>query len=197
MMVKSNLHSFPSPTYATHSLFALLTTQYTSSKLSSSQQPIVAEIIMDLVVGFLGIIDECCGTLVKSAIYDDPCPKDYRETLTQGILGICSATPLDSPLRQALLLALLGEFKRIRCEKREGRVAILAKDESLWYICYLIEEIVGRTGFVGKLIEMDVQRLIWESISVAGEEGMTKGNWIAWKVCGLLGGVGCLTVPES
>jgi hypothetical protein len=194
--VKSHLHSFPSPTYATKSLFALLATQYTSSKLSTSQHHVMGEIIMDLVVSLLGIIDNCCSLFVKSAIYNEPCPKDYRDTLAEGIIAICSATPMDSPIRQALLLALLLEFKQIRCSTREGNVAILARDDQLWYLCFMIEEVIGLTGFVGKLIEMEVQQLIWESISI-GEEGMTKGNWITWKVCGLLGGVGGLSISTN
>jgi hypothetical protein len=51
---------------------------------------------------------------------------------------------------------------------------------------------------VGKLKEMEVN---WESISVGGEEEMTKGNRIVWKLCGVLCGVGCSNVdmkePES
>jgi hypothetical protein len=194
--VKSHLHSFPSPTYATQSLFALLATQYTSSKLSSTQHHVMGEIIMDLVVSFLGIIDDCCSLFVKSAIYNEPCPKDYRDTLAEGIIAICSATPMDSPIRQALLLALLLELKQVRCSTREGNVAILARDDQLWYLCYMIEEVIRLTGFVGKLIEMEVQQLIWESISI-GEEGMTKGSWITWKVCGLLGGVGGLSMTTN
>jgi hypothetical protein len=55
----------------------------------------------------------------------------------------------------------------------------------------MIEEVVGWTGFMGKLIKVEVQQLIWEGILVGGEDEMRRGNWIAWKLCGVLCGVGC------
>src|SRR5208282_530524 len=166
---QSHHHSLPDPTRAIQSIFALLTTLYTYPKLSS-QRSIIAEIIMSLVTNTLNIINESCLLAIKSVIYNDPFPRDYRDSLSQGITAICSITGIDGSLRQALLLGLLVEFRSVRCEGRQGRVAILARDDMLWYVCSLIEEVVGVTGIVGEIVGMQARELVWESIS-AGVEG--------------------------
>ncbi len=102
----------------------------------------------------------------------------------------------DNILRQAILLGLLLEFREVRCEKREGRVAILARDDMLWYVYCLIEEVVEMTGMVGEIVGLQAQELVWESISAGVREEATtsKGSWLAWKVCGLLCGVGAINL---
>lgn len=108
-------------------------------------------------------------------------------------------TGVDNSLRQALLLGLLVEFRKVRCEKREGRAAILARDDMLWYLYCLIEEVVEMTGMVGEIVGLQAQELVWESISCSVTEEVTtsKGNWLAWKVCGLLCGVGAIKLDRQ
>jgi len=179
-------------------MFGLLTSLYTSPKLPS-QRPVIADILMTLVSNSLLLINESCLLLVKSAIYNDPLPRDYRDILAQGILAIFSISGVDNSLRQALLLGLLVEFRKVRCEKREGRVAILARDDMLWYLYNLIEEVVEMTGMVGEIVGLQAQELVWESISAGSmEDEMTsKGSWLAWKVCGLLCGVGAINLDQT
>lgn len=185
-------HSLPDPTHAIQSIFALLATLYTSPKLPS-QTSVIAQIILNLITNTFLLINESCTLAMRSAVYNDPFPKDYRIPLSQGIMTICHITKVDTSLRQALLLGLLLEFKKVRSEKREGRVAILAKDDMLWYLYRLIEEVVSVTGIVGEIVGLQARELVWESIcATGGEEGMTKGCWLAWKVCGLLCGVGAI-----
>jgi hypothetical protein len=89
-------------------------------------------------------------------------------------------------------LRLLLEIKDVRCGQREGRVAILAKDEMLWYLMFMLENVVVHTKTMGELVNMEAGKLVWESMKGGREDGMTKGNWIAWRVCGLLCGVGVI-----
>lgn len=150
---------------------------------------------MELITNALYIVNESCYLSTKCIIYNDPFPKDYRDALCQGVLAVCKITGVDNCLRQALLLGLLVEFKKVRCEIREGRVAILARDDMLWYLCTLIELVINVTGIVGEIVGMQARELVWESISAGAStenEGITKGNWLAWKVCGLLCGVGAI-----
>ena len=190
---QSHHHTLPDPIRAIQSIFGLLTSLYTSPKLPS-QRPVIADILMILVTNTLALINESSLLLIKSAIYNDPLPKDYRDILAQGILTISSINGIDNSLRQALLLVLFLEFRKVRCEKREGRVAILARDDLLWYLYCLIEEVIEMTGMVGEIVGLQAQELVWESISAGSmEEGTTsKGSWLAWKVCGLLCGVGAI-----
>ena len=192
---KSHHHSLPDSTHATHSIFALLTSVYTSPKLPS-QRHIIADILMTFVTNILSLINESCLLLVKSAIYNDPSPKDYREILAQGMLTIFSMTGVDNILRQGILLGLLVEFRKVRCEKRTGKVALLARDDMLWYLYSLIEKVVEMTGMVGEIVGLQAQELVWECISAGvREEGtMSKGSWLAWKVCGLLCGIGAINL---
>jgi len=71
-------------------------------------------------------------------------------------------------------------------------VACLARDDVLWYLCAMIEECVaGMEGGVGEVCARQIQDLMWESLRSDDAEGeMSKGDWLAWKVCGLLCGVG-------
>lgn len=151
---------------------------------------------MTLVTNTLVLINEVCLLLVKSAIYNDPIPKDYRDILAKGILTVCSMRGVDSCLRQAVLSGLLVEFRKVRCEKREGRVAILARDDMLWYLYCLIEEVVEMTGMVEEIVGLHAQELVWEGISGDTMEVRTtsKGSWLTWKVCGLLCGVGAINL---
>jgi hypothetical protein len=190
---KSHYHFLPDPTHAIQSIFALLAIQYIAPKIQS-QRSVIGQIIMDLTTNTLAIINESCLLAINAAIYNDPFPKDYRDALSQGILTICSIIKVDSSLRQALLLGLIVEFRRVRRESREGRLAVLARDDMLWYLYTLIEEVVNVTGIVGDIIGVQATGLVWEIIStgIRENEGMTKGNWLAWNVCGLLCGVGAI-----
>jgi hypothetical protein len=188
---KSQQHRFPEPTRATQSVFALLASLYSSPKFKSHHRLVIGEITIDLVTDCLALINESCLLATKSAIYNDPYTKDYRDPLSMGILAICSVTSKDCPLRQTLLLALLIEFRSVRCSRREGRVAVLARDDMLWYLCNLIVEVVELTETVGEIVAQQAERLACECLSV-GEEEMTKGSWLTWKVCGLLSGIGAI-----
>lgn len=189
---QSQQHHLPEPTRAIQSVFALLASLSLSPKLKSHHRVVIAEITIDLVTDCLALINESCLLAVKSAIYNDSYPKDYQNPMSNGILAICSVTPKECPLRQALLLALLIEFRNVRCSTREGRVAVLARDDMLWYLCHLIEEVVEQTGLIGEIVTQQAEQLAWESLSVSGEEELTKGSWIAWKICGLLCGIGAI-----
>lgn len=140
----------------------------------------------------LSLINELCSLAVKVAIYDDAPPRDYRDAFCRGILALVGACAVTSPLRQGVLLVLVLEFRAVRGSKREGRVALLARDDALWYLCAMIEECVaGMAGGVGEVCARQIQDLMWESLrSDEGEGEMSKGDWLAWKVCGLLCGVG-------
>lgn len=103
-------------------------------------------------------------------------------------MGACGPT---SELRGGVLLVLMLEFRAVRNSRREGRVACLARDDVLWYLCAMIEECVaGMEGGVSDVCARQVRDLMWESFT--GENGMemSKGDWLAWKVCGLVCGVG-------
>jgi hypothetical protein len=125
-------------------------------------------------------------------MYNDAPAKDYRTTLTQGVLALCSPTLPDCALRQALLLRLLLDIKDVRCGQAEGRVSVLARDEMLWYLMFMLENVVVETKIVGDLVRMEAGKLVWESMKGRKDDGMTKGNWIAWRVCDLLCGVGVI-----
>lgn len=174
------------PTNAIQSIYALLITLYSSTKLSPSQTPVVAELIMDLVTNCLTLIDDICTSVVRATLNKPAYPKDYRRHLCSGILTLCTLTPIDSPFRQALLMCLLLEFQAVRSSRREGQIEMQARDDYLWYLYCLIEEIVIRTRRLGKLVVLQAQELIRESISSGGEEGLEKGGWLVWKICGLL-----------
>jgi hypothetical protein len=83
-------------------------------------------------------------------------------------------------------------MRDLRCLPREGRVAVLARDEMLWYLLFMIEHVIVQTGRVGELVKREAERVLWDTISGSRDEGMTKGNWIAWRTCDLICGVGGL-----
>ena len=189
---KSHHHTLSNPTTAIQSLFLLLTQLYSHPKLHPPQPAQVADIILDLVTNTLSLLNELCSLAVKSAIYNEsPLPRDYREVLCRGILALMGSCPVESSLRQGVLLVLVLEFRAVRGSSREGRVACLARDDVLWYLCAMIEECVGGTvEGVGEVCGRQVQELVWESLRSDGEGEMSKGDWLAWKVCGLLCGIG-------
>jgi hypothetical protein len=84
------------------------------------------------------------------------------------------------------------DIKDVRCGQAEGRVSVLARDEMLWYLMFMLENIVVQTKIVGDLVRMEAGKLVWESMKGRKDDGMTKGNWIAWRVCDLLCGVGVI-----
>jgi hypothetical protein len=189
---KSHYHSLPDPTHAIESIFSLLGTVYSSPKLTTSQRSVISEIIIEIVGKCLSIIDTSCILLIKNAIYNDSQHGDYRGILATGILGLCLSTNAECPLRQSLLLRLLLEMRDLRCLAREGRVAVLARDEMLWYLLFMVEHVIVKTGRVGELVKREAGRVVWDTISGARDEGVTKGNWIAWRTCDLICGVGGL-----
>ena len=192
--ITTNPKSEPSsdPTNAIQSIYALLITLYSSTKLSHCQTPIVAELIMDLVTNCVTLIDDICTFVVRATLNKTVYPKDYRRHLCNGILTLCTLTPIDSPFRQALLMCLLLEFQAVRSSRRDGQVEIQARDDCLWYLYCLVEEIIIRTRRLGKLVVLQAQELIRESISSGGEEGLERGGWLVWKICGLLCGSGAV-----
>jgi hypothetical protein len=189
-------HSLPSPDSATSSIFALLGTLYSSPLLNPTNQRILGEIITDLVSDVLHIIKDSCTTFVTCSLYNFTQPQDYRFLLSNAILALTRPVRPDSSLRQALLLRLLLELKAVRCSAAEGRVAMLARDEMLWYLQFMIEEFVAKTGKVGDLVSMQCERVVWDLFVQGREEGMTVGNWVVWRVCGLLGGIGVLKLDK-
>ena len=183
------------PTAAIHSVFLLLAQLYLHPKLTSLQQAQVADIILDLVVNTLCLVNDLCAQAIKSAIYNDPpLPLDYREAFSRGILALVGACSLTSPLRQRVILVLVLEFRAVRCSEREGKVAVLTRDDVLWYLCAMIEECVTEWGLVEGVWTRQVRELVWESLSSDDSGGMSKSNWLAWRVCGLVCGIGGVDV---
>ena len=175
---------------AIQSLFLLLAQLYSHPKLTTPQPAQVADIILHLVSNTLSLLNDLCSLAVKSAIYNDPLPRDYRDALFRGILALVGGCPATSPLRQRVLLVLVLEFRVEKGSNREGRVACLARDDVLWYLCAMIEECVAGTSEfkVSVICAKQVQKLAWEGLRSEGGE-MTKGDWLAWKVCSLLCGI--------
>jgi len=167
------------PTSAIQSIFALL-----------ALNPAFSEITMDLVSDFISLLKDISSRCAKSNSTSEATPMDYRQSLFQGVLAICTLTPAESPIRQALLLCLLVEFQEVRCLESEDVLGEGARDEILWYLHLMIEEVVRCTGKLSPLIAMQAEQLIWDSLSKKREEEMTKANWLTWKVCGLLCGIG-------
>jgi hypothetical protein len=187
---ESNHLSESDPTLSMQSIFALLATLYSSEKLSPHQLPILSEIIMDLVGECLSYINISYTNFINAAVFNESYPQDYRESILQGILTLCSITLSTSPIRQALLLCLFLEFQAVQCSVRQGRVAILARDDVLWYLSIMIEEVIMRTGFVKDVVKKKCEKLIWECMSIGEKESITtKASWITWKVYGLLCGI--------
>jgi len=166
------------PTSAIQSIVALL-----------AVNPTFSEITMDLVSDFISLLKDLVSLSAKSNSTGEA-PIDYRDSLVQGVLAICTVTPTDSPIRQALLLCLLVEFREVRCAESEDGVDGGVGDKILWYLHLMIEQVVCSTEKLSPLIAMQAEQLIWDSLSKKREEEMTKANWLTWKVCGLLCGIG-------
>ena len=195
---KSHHHTLLNPTHAIESLFLLLAQLYSHLKLTPAQVAQVADIILNLVTNTLSLLNDLCALAVKSAIYNEPLSRDYRDAFCRGILALVGGRPATSPLRQGVLLVLILNFRAARGSNREGRVACLARDDVLWYLYAMMEECVSGTGgmVVGAICAKQVQKLVWESLrSESGE--MSKGDWLAWKVCGLLCGIGGVEVEPQ
>jgi len=170
------------PTQAIQSIFALLTSLSTSSKLSSDQRYLTRDILMILVEKTLRLLHESCNLAAPNPV------TDFRECLARGIATVCHVAEPGSFLRQALLLKLLEEFKRVRCAVAEGDAGLLAQDDMLWYLHNLIGEAVEMVGDVEGLVRKRVEVLVWEILS---DEVIStvKGNWITWSVGGLICGI--------
>ena len=170
------------PTQAIQSIFALLTSLCTSPKLFSDQRYVTRDILMTLVEQTLRLLHESCTLATPNPV------TSFRECLARGIATVCHVAEPGSFLRQALLLKLLEEFKRVRCAVAEGEAGLLGNDDVLWYLHNLIGEAVEMVGDVEGLVRKRVDVLVWEILS---DEVIStvKGNWITWSVGGLICGI--------
>lgn len=161
--------------------FGLLTTISTSSKLSLEQRGMMRDIILRLIEQTLHLIHESC---VKVLSAKTPFT-DLREHCARGIATVSHVAESHGPLRQAVLLELLSELKRVRCTPAEGEVELLAKDDMMLYLYNLIAESVETLGEGGGIWRKKIEGLVWEILS---DEVVStvKGNWIVWCVAGLL-----------
>jgi hypothetical protein len=161
--------------------FALLTSLSTSTKLTPEQRGMMRDILLHLVEQTLHLIHESCLKVLSGKTPFT----DLREHLARGIATVSHVAESTGSLRQAVLLELLSEFKRVRWTTAEGEVELLAKDDAMLYLCNLMAESVESIGEVDGLWRKKIEGLVWEILS---DEVVStvKGNWIVWCVAGLL-----------
>jgi hypothetical protein len=169
------------PAEGIQSVFALLTSLSTSSKLSSEQRGMMGDILLRLIEQTLHLIHESCVNVLSATTPFT----DLREHLARGIATVCHVAESTGSLRQVVLLELLSELKRVRCAPAEGEVELLAKDDTMLYLHNLIAEAVESIGEVEGIVRKRIEGLVWEILS---DEVVStvKGNWMTWCVGGLL-----------
>jgi hypothetical protein len=169
------------PMEGIQSVFALLTSLSSSSKLSPEQRGMMGDILMRLIERTLHLIHESCVKALSGTAHFT----DLREHLSRGIATVCHVAESKGCLRQAVLLELLSEFKRVRCAPPEGEVGLLAKDDMMLYLYNLIAEAIEGVAGVEGVLRKRIEGLVWEILS---DEVVStvKGNWITWCAAGLL-----------
>jgi hypothetical protein len=172
------------PTPATQTLFNALAQFYKTPTLTDLQQAQVGEIIMETVSQILNLLQRSCEISLNTPIDENNSPRDYRDTFVMAILPLSIVTPIESPLRQALILWLLLEIEVTLNAGHEDWTR-----DYITFLYYLSEQVILRTRRISATIQSDVKRILWGSLLRKRDDEMHWTDEIIWRLCGLLNGI--------